>query len=631
MRIFAKKEKNNRLFMCGVAITLIVCFAVFVISPVDFVNAEEIQESYLYQNQWYAGEAFLDYASTMALIQSQKITENKEKYMQNPIIIAVIDTGVDYGLINPENPATPENKITHPVFNNLIYENKSEINGLPNYDDDKNGYIDDVYGWNFVNNNNCNIDTCIKNDSHGTHVSGIVAQQLIAYGLTDYFKILPVKAGGDSSNGEGASFNVDNTINAIDYAIEAGAKIINMSLGAYESAKFGTSTGWGKDSRIDNAIRRAYENDVIVVAAAGNDGHYAYNSKTTFYPAAFDTVYGVMAYDKSNSVAKFNNGSSNTGDCYNFIAPGKDIYSTMRNGRYGEKSGTSMACPMVTAMVGVLMLKYDCDTATVREVLNNYDAKTLGTTKYRKASLLDMLSYIPIEQIQIECSSDNLSQKLDNISKITCKASVYTRYKDQSEAVLEPDTSEIYDTVKWFICKDDKTIATRLGQYLNYIPSEAGNYDIFATTEHSTTQSNKILFEINYVPLAEVNFSPSGISGNIYKGQPYVYKMSGYEYIDPAEMPLFNWYLNDALVTTTQSYEFCFVPTDLGKYEITCKLADSNKMLARYEVKVKNDFRSQMILSFQIIITIITIIVYCLILYTVIKEVKIKCPKKNKI
>lgn len=617
MNVYINRQKLNNYLIQFITIMLLILVLIVFILPTGLSSATEIDDNYLFQNQWYSGEAFLNFSATNELIISQKIINEKDYYKNNPIIIAVIDTGVDF-------LGNDGNNDEHPVFNNLIYKNIDEINGDEGIDDDNNGFVDDFNGWNFVDKNNNVIDNCTAStrNSHGTHVAGIVAQQLIAYGLTDYFKILPIKAGDVK-----ASFTADNTIKAIDYAIACGAKIINMSLGAYGSKNLGIATGWGKGSSVEKAINRAYENDVIVVAAAGNDNKEAKNSKDTFYPAAFDSVYGVMAYDKDNSLATFSNGGSNKGDCYNFIAPGKNIYSTIRNGNYEMKNGTSMASPMVSAMIGVLMLKYDCNVSAVREVLDNYDTQTID--KYRKASLIDMLRYIPIEQIEIESLSENLNQALNDLSEIRFKANVYTRYSSQSEVVKEGDNSEIYDSVKWIIEKDDIVIATKMGRYFNYMPADVGTYVVTASTDYSSMKSNKIMFDINYAPIDKVIVTPIGVSGNVYTGRKYVYEIKGYEYVNPAEVPLFYWYINDVLMTSTQSYKLTFHPTEIGVYDIICKVADTNQTIARFNVQVKKGEANHYIIILQIIVTSIAVAVYGIIMWLIIKEIKIK-SKRNK-
>ncbi|MCC6137838.1 MAG: S8 family serine peptidase, partial [Bdellovibrionaceae bacterium] len=170
-------------------------------------------------------------------------------------VVAIIDTGVDY---------------THEVFTETgaIWSNTDEIasNGI---DDDGNGYIDDTRGWNFVANNNNPMD----DEDHGTHVAGIVlgvSQDIFASTLAAAkIKIMPLKF--LDSNGSGAT---SDAIEAVYYAIENGASIINASWG-----------GGGYSKALEDAVLEAYENKVTFIAAAGNAS--TNNDSSPTYPSNY--------------------------------------------------------------------------------------------------------------------------------------------------------------------------------------------------------------------------------------------------------------------------------------------------------------------------------------------------------
>jgi hypothetical protein len=239
-------------------------------------------------------------------------------YTGKGVVVAVVDTGVDYN---------------HEDLKNNIWTNTKEIagNGI---DDDGNGYVDDVRGWNFSNNNNNTLD---KN-GHGTHVSGTIAGQRNNYGVTGIAydaKIMPVKVLNDSGSG---TYNA--IANGIYYAVNNGANVINLSLGG----NFGSRT-------LQNALEYANSKGVTVVMAAGNDGR-----SQPDYPARYanNTGIAVGAVDKNNNLADFSNRSGANQLAY-VTAPGVNVYSTVPNNQYAAYNGTSMATPHVAGVVALML------------------------------------------------------------------------------------------------------------------------------------------------------------------------------------------------------------------------------------------------------------------------------------
>lgn len=256
------------------------------------------------------------------------------------IIIAVIDSGIDY---------------THRDLVNNLWKNLEEENGITGVDDDGNGYVDDIYGVNFINNTGDPLD----DNGHGTHCAGIIAAEgnngLDITGVCWNAKIMGLKDKGPEGGNDTDSMLVD-TINAILYAIENGADVISNSYGSdFESQAF------------QEVIDYAYSQGVIFVASAGNN-----SSDTEQYPAAYNHVLAVAATDPNDDKATF----SNYGDWVDIAAPGVDILSLRANNTYGAPfgddytlivSGTSMACPYVAGACG-LLLAYN-DTLSPDEVM----------------------------------------------------------------------------------------------------------------------------------------------------------------------------------------------------------------------------------------------------------------------
>jgi len=248
-------------------------------------------------------------------------------------VIAIIDTGVDW---------------THPDLQNKIWTNPNEIeNGQ---DSEANGFVDDIRGWDFINNNNNPMD----DNSHGTHVAGIAAAEadngIGIAGVSWGARIMPVKVLQSSGAG-----TVANVVQGVNYASENGATVINMSLGSYAYSM-----------ALEDALANAYANAVLV-AAAGNDGLCIgpdmckdLRPGRPMYPAAFSFVLGIEAsapfsnYDHDGSLF------SAYPDLFNYelCAPGSALVSTIPNGSYRAYSGTSMAAPIVAGGVSIYKSVY---------------------------------------------------------------------------------------------------------------------------------------------------------------------------------------------------------------------------------------------------------------------------------
>ena len=236
-------------------------------------------------------------------------------------VVAVIDSGVDY---------------THYVFvdTNAIWSNDDEIadNGI---DDDGNGYIDDVRGWNFVDNSNDPMD----DDNHGTHVAGIVlgtTQDILNPVLVPAkVKIMPLKF--LNAQGQGST---SDAIEAINYAINNGATILNNSWG-----------GGSFSQALQDAVITSYNSDVTFVAAAGNSQNN--NDISATYPASYTVpnVLSIAATDSGDDLAYFSNFGAQS---VHVGSPGVTILSTLPNGTFGYSQGTSMAAPFVAGMAALM-------------------------------------------------------------------------------------------------------------------------------------------------------------------------------------------------------------------------------------------------------------------------------------
>ncbi|MDF5707130.1 MAG: S8 family serine peptidase [Nostoc sp. S4] len=255
-------------------------------------------------------------------------------YTGQGVVVAVLDTGVDHN---------------HPDLSTNIWTNSREIpdNGI---DDDGNGYIDDFYGWNFIDNNNNTLDVY----GHGTHVAGTIAGVNNDFGVTGIAynaKIMPVKVLGDDNQGTYPAIT-----QGVYYAVNNGAKVINISI----SATVG-------DSDLETAIQYATSHGVIVVMAAANSG-----DSTPLYPAYYALNWGLAAgaVDSNNNLADFSNRAGSDSNMAYVTAPGVSVYSTLPNGTYGYYNGTSMAAPHVAGVAALMLSANSSLTASqVRQII----------------------------------------------------------------------------------------------------------------------------------------------------------------------------------------------------------------------------------------------------------------------
>jgi len=238
--------------------------------------------------------------------------------------VAILDTGID---------------TDHPDLKSNVYKSEDKPNN--GKDDDKNGYVDDTYGYNTIKGKGSGED----DDGHGTHVSGIVGgrgnNDVGVSGTCWSTKLLAVKF--MNSHGKGST---SDAIEGIDYAVKQGFKIVNCS--------FGSSS---KSSSLHDAVDYAQDHNTLLVVAAGNDSENI--DKHPLYPASYgdSNILAVAATTSTDTLASFSNFGAEAVDVG---APGDSIYSTYLGGGYRILSGTSMAAPY-TAGVAALLRKQQSD------------------------------------------------------------------------------------------------------------------------------------------------------------------------------------------------------------------------------------------------------------------------------
>lgn len=274
------------------------------------------------------------------------------------VLVAVVDTGIDPNHVDLKANIWSENSKNTPrtLSQNLILVKKEKRN--PNSSKKNNRKKSQViestktkseargtFGWDFVTNKANPMD----DHGHGTHVAGIIGAvtdtKAGISGVSPQVSILAVKYYSDSNTGKA---NLDNTIKAINYAVDKGARIINYSGGGPQFSQ-----------QEYLAMKNAEAKGVLIVAAAGNEKQNIDIESNYYFPSAY-TAYGlkniisVAAIDIENNLLKSSNWGAKKVDV---AAPGENIYSTLPGNKYGYLSGTSQATAFVTGLAALLLSK----------------------------------------------------------------------------------------------------------------------------------------------------------------------------------------------------------------------------------------------------------------------------------
>lgn len=428
---------------------------------------------------------------------------------QREVVVAIIDTGID---------------IYHPELSDSIWVNKDEILG-DGIDNDNNGYIDDVYGWDFYNNDstvchyakNSILADSSDNDNHGTHLAGIIAAKaenrigIAGIASNVPVKIMPLKIHG-GKKGKGT---IANAIKAIKYATIMGADICNMS--------------WGTTVYSEALEQIMRESTMLFVAASGNDGNN--NDSIPMYPANFelDNMISVTFINANGEILEDANYGKNSVD---LAAPGQDIYSTIV-GSYQMMSGTSMAAPHISAIAAMIYSSGEWYPSEVKNlILSNLTPLKTLENKVRFPGIPNTLKILKrVSSLEVDKKAPNLKIEMSyekDIFKVRLNASDFSgsgvrvlRYASGKKA----KESFQYGMTGTPIRSNELEL-TKAGMYTFYISDYAGNETVVPflisedTTPPNITASYKDKKNNSYTIELQVTDQESGVKTLEYaKGQ----------------------------------------------------------------------------------------------------------------
>ncbi len=310
-------DKTYRIYFSDYAEFNNLIITLKLISDMEYVEKAPLYKINLTPNDLNAAQSYLNIINAP---KAWDITTGSSN-----IVVAIVDNGI---------------LLTHQDLQANIWNNLGEVeNGL---DEDLNGYPDDVNGWDVSDNDNNPNPPASTTDSdpfvHGTLVGGIagaVTNNNIGIASIGYhIQLMAVKCAPDNENGE----SLPDAYDGIFYATRAEADIINMSFGGSQGSFI---TG-------QNLVNAAHNAGIVLVAAAGNN-----NSSNPYYPAAYSNVIAVGAIDDNSNKSSY----SNYGNYIDVVAPGNRLLTTSAGTTtsYGSASGTSLACPIVAGLAGLIL------------------------------------------------------------------------------------------------------------------------------------------------------------------------------------------------------------------------------------------------------------------------------------
>jgi subtilisin family serine protease len=288
------------------------------------------------------------------------------------VTVAVIDTGVDY---------------THSALKDHMWTNAGEIagNGI---DDDGNGQIDDVYGFDFTDDDSDPVD----GDAHGTHCAGAIASSMnptsLAQGIAPGAKIMAVRIIGDEQMGF-----LSDAVAGIKYAADNGAKVMSNSWRVYQSWRSYDPSDVNVEL-LRQAIIYAGEKGAIFVAAAGNESRDLDSNADKMFPGGFEGLANlvvVAASGQNDGMTYF----SNYGPAHvSVAAPGDNIISTVPGNEWESMSGTSMATPIVAGAIARGLSATYSTTDAIEKLVTTSTMNDTWKTRIRAPGVISVMEYL---------------------------------------------------------------------------------------------------------------------------------------------------------------------------------------------------------------------------------------------
>lgn len=479
---------------------------------------------------------------------------NMGKGANEEVIVAITDTGIDYN---------------HVDLKNGMWKNPGEIQGN-NKDDDKNGFIDDIYGWNFASGNNRICDyKYTRNeyvDDHGTHIAGIINaaadNQVGIAGVASKanVKLMSIKIFGDDGSTTTAAL-----IKGIRYADNNGASICNMSLGGDASKSF-------EDKFLYDTMK---ESDMLFICAAGNgtEATKGVGFDITTHPQA------PASYDLDNIICVANMNDTGVVDkssCYSstdvdIAAPGTDIASTVVDpkktvtGAYLSMTGTSMATPMVAGVAAMLKSYYGTLTAEQMKeaILSGAKINDNLSNKVVKNRMLSAIGAMEHYQNHIIISTKIDNIKNSNDKKVT--VTIYDYKGNVDKVYYEAGTKTIEDFNSGTVGKP----LTLSNNTASFTVKKSQIYTLYAMDDNGVQEIQQIKVTVPTLTNAKL----SATKKTLKKGKTYQLKTT----VSPSNLYTKKTYKTSNKSIATVSSSGKITAKKKGKAKITVKITDGTK------------------------------------------------------
>lgn len=548
-------------------------------------------------NDWYFGENHLDLENCISIVNSWKSdsTFDWEGLRNDPIVVAIVDSGIGYAYTLDGDGKETESSPVDVYKDGTLYKISSVFDDVLLTDADGNyvyknttSTVKIVSGTStthytaVTDSGNIALDLVDNTDNnHGTHVTSTVALLIHAFGLEDYIKIMPIKANNKISKESGKNSYVaayDNSksdpvvTEALRFAEDNGADIVNLSLAAEYKAQSAYSF-------------TAFENSMLLVAAAGNHGKNSMTSTKRYYPAACSNVIGVMNYTENEDGEPVLSSASNYGSSYNIAAPGTNIIGLIDgDDGYGKLSGTSMASPIVSFCSALTLLRYrgyesttgvEPTTELLRSMINACANEKTADTK--SAPVLSLKNLLTVDFLNDEKYYDQMYTDVTGIKIVTESSSKLTLGDSAVyfKASPVPSNGKTDLSVRWYLVKGNER--TDLGDgneiYLP-VPSKVGEgYSLYCEyyekdTEVTAYVSEPFNFSVNYQDFDVKSVTSFGIiekDGQVEFSLPV-------EYCNPTVADGIIWYVNGEQKGTGATFIVNSPESLKEDYEITASV-----------------------------------------------------------
>lgn len=544
---------------------------------------------------------------------------NLEYFEQNPIVIAVIDSGVNFN---------------HEIFRGYYDEfgMPTEEVGVGNYDvfyRDEDGELICYNAYADYKGKTSEVFNVLDDapDQHGTHVCGIISILIHELNLEKYVKIMPIKA-SYPHDGK-SSFPLSALETGIRIALQNGANVVNLSLSS-DTVSY------------KNIVSSTNAKQAIFCAAAGND-----KELKPHYPAASTSVVGVMGYtlDNSGDLKFYEN--SNYGSAYDICAPAVKIISAngATNSGYKTLTGTSMACPIVSFGAALAQLKYgalreglgiETSISDITNLVKTSSSRSISTRikaidyTFPVFDMNVLLNADDAAYCSIELDTNKSSMAIDEISKVDMHLSIF------------PKLASNKGTVKWTVEQDGKVIKACEGFELSFLPlATIGEVKTSVVWTYKDKEyEDSYIINIKYADLKtnKISLSTESIveknKDKYVAGYEIINSLSGLDYVSPETVGKIMWYVNDKYASVNGK-QFTYLPEESGEYTISAKL--NGVLIAQIDIScVDQNLNGNKDRDDNKVVTIVLIVLgSCLVLalvvsLTVIFIKKRKANPKNK-